>query len=164
VRSEGERDLDAWRQIVSRPYPPKTATQLADCSEKARDKCEPDRLGSWRRSESWTRRCVCQTLRSGRLREFGPRGIHVAHVIIDGSIEGDKIFSKIPDIGQQRDRTACCTLMRSLAAIGIYIRNIVLLGRRSSMCVHMQKPFEPRAGPFHLMGRVVIFLVWVCRV
>ena len=35
-------------------------------------------------------------------REFGPRGIHVAHVIIDGSIEGDKIFSKIPDIGQQK--------------------------------------------------------------
>ena len=31
-------------------------------------------------------------------REFGPRGIHVAHVIIDG----DKIFSKIPDIGQQK--------------------------------------------------------------
>ena len=35
-------------------------------------------------------------------REFAPRGIHVAHVIIDGSIEGDKIFSKIPDIGQQK--------------------------------------------------------------
>jgi NAD(P)-dependent dehydrogenase (short-subunit alcohol dehydrogenase family) len=35
-------------------------------------------------------------------REFGPRGIHVAHVIIDGSIEGDKIFSKIPDIGQKK--------------------------------------------------------------
>jgi NAD(P)-dependent dehydrogenase (short-subunit alcohol dehydrogenase family) len=35
-------------------------------------------------------------------REFGPRGIHVAHVIIDGSIEGDKIFSKVPDIGQQK--------------------------------------------------------------
>jgi NAD(P)-dependent dehydrogenase (short-subunit alcohol dehydrogenase family) len=33
-------------------------------------------------------------------REFGPRGIHVAHVIIDGSIEGDK--SKNPDIGQQK--------------------------------------------------------------
>jgi NAD(P)-dependent dehydrogenase (short-subunit alcohol dehydrogenase family) len=30
-------------------------------------------------------------------REFGPRGIHVAHVIIDGSINGDKIFSKVPE-------------------------------------------------------------------
>src|SRR5258708_19134304 len=35
-------------------------------------------------------------------REFGPRGIHVAHVIIDGSINGDKIFSKVADIGQQK--------------------------------------------------------------
>lgn len=29
-----------------------------------------------------------------------------------------------------------------------YIRSIVLLGRRSSMCVHMQKPFEPRQVRF----------------
>src|SRR4030088_3258051 len=35
-------------------------------------------------------------------REFGQRGIHVAPVIIDGSINGDKIFSKVPDIGQQK--------------------------------------------------------------
>jgi NAD(P)-dependent dehydrogenase (short-subunit alcohol dehydrogenase family) len=35
-------------------------------------------------------------------REFEPRRIHVAHVIIDGSINGDKIFSKVPDIGQQK--------------------------------------------------------------
>jgi hypothetical protein len=35
-------------------------------------------------------------------REFGPRSIHVAHVIIDGSINGDKIFSEVPHIGQQK--------------------------------------------------------------
>jgi NAD(P)-dependent dehydrogenase (short-subunit alcohol dehydrogenase family) len=35
-------------------------------------------------------------------REFGPRGIHVAHAIIDGSIEGDKIFSVVPDIAQRK--------------------------------------------------------------
>ena len=34
--------------------------------------------------------------------KFGPRGIHVAHVIIDGSIDGDKIFSEVPHVGQQR--------------------------------------------------------------
>src|SRR5258707_11959446 len=50
--------------------------------------------------------------------------------------------------GSRRDRTACLTLMRSLIAIGIYIRNIVLLGRRNSMCVHMQKPFEPGQAHF----------------
>ena len=32
-------------------------------------------------------------------REFGPRGIHVAHAIIDGSIEGDKIFSVVGRLG-----------------------------------------------------------------
>ena len=37
MRSEGEGDLDGWRQIVSRPYPPAIVTQLADCSEKARE-------------------------------------------------------------------------------------------------------------------------------
>jgi NAD(P)-dependent dehydrogenase (short-subunit alcohol dehydrogenase family) len=33
-------------------------------------------------------------------REFGPRGIHVAHVIVDGSIDGDKILGVIPAIAQ----------------------------------------------------------------
>jgi NAD(P)-dependent dehydrogenase (short-subunit alcohol dehydrogenase family) len=35
-------------------------------------------------------------------RAFGPQGIHVAHAIIDGSIEGDKIFSVMPDIAQRK--------------------------------------------------------------
>jgi NAD(P)-dependent dehydrogenase (short-subunit alcohol dehydrogenase family) len=35
-------------------------------------------------------------------REFGPLGIHVAHVIVDGSIDGDKIFGVVPDIAQQK--------------------------------------------------------------
>ena len=30
-------------------------------------------------------------------REFGPQGIHVAHVIIDGGIEGDRLLSRMPD-------------------------------------------------------------------
>jgi NAD(P)-dependent dehydrogenase (short-subunit alcohol dehydrogenase family) len=30
-------------------------------------------------------------------REFGPQGIHVAHVIIDGGIEGDRLLSRTPD-------------------------------------------------------------------
>lgn len=29
-------------------------------------------------------------------REFGPQGIHVAHVIIDGGIEGDRLLSRMP--------------------------------------------------------------------
>jgi NAD(P)-dependent dehydrogenase (short-subunit alcohol dehydrogenase family) len=30
-------------------------------------------------------------------REFGPQGLHVAHVIIDGGIEGDRLLSRMPD-------------------------------------------------------------------
>ncbi len=30
-------------------------------------------------------------------REFGPHNIHVAHVIIDGGIEGDRLLSRMPD-------------------------------------------------------------------
>ena len=30
-------------------------------------------------------------------REFGPQGIHVAHVIIDGIIEGEKVRTRFPD-------------------------------------------------------------------
>lgn len=35
-------------------------------------------------------------------RAFGPQGIHVAHAIIDGSIEGDRIFAVIPDMAQTK--------------------------------------------------------------
>jgi NAD(P)-dependent dehydrogenase (short-subunit alcohol dehydrogenase family) len=30
-------------------------------------------------------------------REFGPQGLHIAHVIIDGGIEGDRLLSRMPD-------------------------------------------------------------------
>ncbi len=30
-------------------------------------------------------------------REFGPQGIHVAHAIIDGGIEGERLLSRMPD-------------------------------------------------------------------
>ncbi|MBV8393128.1 MAG: SDR family NAD(P)-dependent oxidoreductase [Alphaproteobacteria bacterium] len=34
-------------------------------------------------------------------REFGPQGIHVAHIIIDGGIEGDRLLSRMPDRAAQ---------------------------------------------------------------
>ncbi|HDR9872867.1 TPA: SDR family NAD(P)-dependent oxidoreductase [Burkholderia cenocepacia] len=30
-------------------------------------------------------------------REFGPQGIHVAHVVVDGMIKGDRVLSRYPD-------------------------------------------------------------------
>jgi len=35
-------------------------------------------------------------------REFGPKGIHVAHVIIDGGISGDRLKSRFPDAEKTR--------------------------------------------------------------
>jgi NAD(P)-dependent dehydrogenase (short-subunit alcohol dehydrogenase family) len=35
-------------------------------------------------------------------REFGPRGIHVAHVIIDGGIKGERILSRYPEFAGQK--------------------------------------------------------------
>ena len=31
-------------------------------------------------------------------REFGPQGIHVAHVVIDGAVDGDRINTLLPDL------------------------------------------------------------------
>jgi NAD(P)-dependent dehydrogenase (short-subunit alcohol dehydrogenase family) len=35
-------------------------------------------------------------------REFQPQGIHVAHVVIDGSIHGDKILSRAPEMVERK--------------------------------------------------------------
>ena len=29
-------------------------------------------------------------------REFGPKGLHVAHIVIDGGIAGDRLLSRMP--------------------------------------------------------------------
>lgn len=43
-------------------------------------------------------RAVAQTM----AREFGPKGIHVAHVIIDGGIDGERVNTRFPDAKSQR--------------------------------------------------------------
>ena len=35
-------------------------------------------------------------------REFGPLGIHVAHVVIDGGIDGERLRTALPQIVEQR--------------------------------------------------------------
>jgi NAD(P)-dependent dehydrogenase (short-subunit alcohol dehydrogenase family) len=35
-------------------------------------------------------------------REFGPRGIHVAHVVIDGGVNGDQLLSRVPSLFEER--------------------------------------------------------------
>ncbi len=35
-------------------------------------------------------------------REYGPKNIHVGHVVIDGGIEGDRLLSRVPQLREQR--------------------------------------------------------------
>jgi NAD(P)-dependent dehydrogenase (short-subunit alcohol dehydrogenase family) len=35
-------------------------------------------------------------------REFGPLGIHVAHVVVDGGIRGDRLLERMPALIEQR--------------------------------------------------------------
>lgn len=35
-------------------------------------------------------------------REFGPQGVHVAHVVIDGGIEGERLLSRRPELHETR--------------------------------------------------------------
>jgi NAD(P)-dependent dehydrogenase (short-subunit alcohol dehydrogenase family) len=38
----------------------------------------------------------------GMAREFGPQGLHVGHVVIDGVIDGDQVNSRLPQLKEQR--------------------------------------------------------------
>lgn len=38
----------------------------------------------------------------GMAREFGPQGIHVAHLVVDGIIDGDKVASRFPQMIDDR--------------------------------------------------------------
>ena len=35
-------------------------------------------------------------------REFGPKGVHVAHVVVDGAIDGDRINTRLPELAKQK--------------------------------------------------------------
>lgn len=37
----------------------------------------------------------------GMAREFGPKGLHVAHVVIDGAIDGDQLNSRAPQLKER---------------------------------------------------------------
>ena len=43
-----------------------------------------------------------RSVAQGMAREFGPQGIHVAHVIIDGVIDGDQVNGRFPALKEQK--------------------------------------------------------------
>jgi len=46
-------------------------------------------------------KAALRTLAQSCAREFGPKGIHVAHVVIDGAVDGERLQTLLPDL---RDR------------------------------------------------------------
>ena len=42
-----------------------------------------------------------RTLAQAMAKEYGPKGIHVGHVVIDGAIAGDKIMSRLPELAEK---------------------------------------------------------------
>ena len=48
-----------------------------------------------------------RAIAQGMAREFGPAGLHVAHVIIDGGIDGERLRTVLPDFvaGKGEDGT-----------------------------------------------------------
>jgi NAD(P)-dependent dehydrogenase (short-subunit alcohol dehydrogenase family) len=47
-------------------------------------------------------KAALRALAHGMAREFGPQGLHVAHVVIDGAIDGDQVNSRIPQLRAAR--------------------------------------------------------------
>jgi NAD(P)-dependent dehydrogenase (short-subunit alcohol dehydrogenase family) len=45
-----------------------------------------------------------RTLAQAMAKEYGPEGIHVGHVVVDGAVDGDKIRNRFPDADSRGDR------------------------------------------------------------
>ncbi len=47
-------------------------------------------------------KAALRNLAQSLAREFGPQGIHVGHVVVDGGIEGERLLSRVPALKEQR--------------------------------------------------------------
>ena len=47
-------------------------------------------------------KAALRALAHGMAREFGPQGLHVGHVVIDGGIDGDALNQRFPQFKEQR--------------------------------------------------------------
>jgi NAD(P)-dependent dehydrogenase (short-subunit alcohol dehydrogenase family) len=58
-------------------------------------------------------KAALRSLAHGMAREFGPQGLHVAHVVIDGVIDGDAVNQRFPQLRENKGEDG----MLSVAAI-----------------------------------------------
>jgi len=47
-------------------------------------------------------KAALRNLAQSLAREFGPQGIHVGHVVVDGGIAGERLLSRMPQLAEQR--------------------------------------------------------------
>ena len=48
-------------------------------------------------------KAALRTLAQAMAKEYGPEGIHVGHVVVDGAIAGDKIMTRFPDAAGRQE-------------------------------------------------------------
>ena len=80
-------------------------------------------------------------------REFGPQGIHVAHVVIDGGINGERLCAIVRSFSTNAAKKACLVWMPSPKTIGRYIASRAQHGRRKSICGRSRKLFKDQVSP-----------------
>ena len=74
-------------------------------------------------------------------REFGPQGMHVAHVIIDGGIEGEKLQSRMPERAEKAGPDGLLKVDAIAENYWHLHRSSAAPGRTSSTCVPYKERF-----------------------
>ena len=82
-------------------------------------------------------RAVAQSM----AREYGPHGIHVAHVVIDGAIDGERIHNRFPQLAAERGPDG-------LLGIDAIAENYWLLHRQPRSAWTQELDLRPYKEPF----------------
>jgi NAD(P)-dependent dehydrogenase (short-subunit alcohol dehydrogenase family) len=62
-----------------------------------------------------------RNLAQSAAKEFGPQGIHVGHVVVDGGIEGEKLHSMVPQYAAQRAQEGRLIDLEGIADAYVYL-------------------------------------------
>ena len=88
-----------------------------------------------------------RALAQSMARELGPKGIHVAHPVIDGAIDTEFIREQLPRaLRTEGASTASSTPTASPTPTGSFTRSRATPGRTRSNCARGSKAGDPRRG------------------
>jgi NAD(P)-dependent dehydrogenase (short-subunit alcohol dehydrogenase family) len=91
-------------------------------------------------------KAALRAVAQGLAREFGPQGIHVAHVVIDGVIAASMPRAGSRTSLRPRAKTGCSRLTRLPTPTGPCTASRAVPGRTSSTSDLLRKPSEIRDG------------------